>query len=184
LVVSEEEYASEAGRVREFLAANGATLVERITATRDRLSADLEFEAAAREHKLLERVEEVLKLRDELARDVDRLHGVAVLRSLTEESVTLIFVRAGMFLPLQTFFLGVIEGRPVSLDLRLKEIAAALSTPKLTLRERQDHLALLARWYYSSWRDGEWLQWDDPVHIPFRKLVNAVHRVAKSGGLS
>jgi hypothetical protein len=46
------------------------------------------------------------------------------------------------------------------------------------LRERQEHLALLARWYYSSWREGEWVGFEDFEHIPYRKLVHAVSRVA------
>jgi hypothetical protein len=37
----------------------------------------------------------------------------------------------------------------------------------------------LARWYYSSWRDGEWLAYEGPKHIPYRKLVNAISRVAR-----
>jgi hypothetical protein len=38
----------------------------------------------------------------------------------------------------------------------------------------------LAKWYYSSWRDGEWItiaKWPD---VPYRKLVNAVHRVYRN----
>jgi hypothetical protein len=48
---------------------------------------------------------------------------------------------------------------------------------KLTVRERQEYLALLARWYYSTWREGEWLSFDSYDDIPYRKLVNAVSRV-------
>jgi hypothetical protein len=48
----------------------------------------------------------------------------------------------------------------------------------LTVRERQEYLALLARWYYSTWRDGEWIALDGE-EPPYRKLVNAVHRVAR-----
>ena len=47
------------------------------------------------------------------------------------------------------------------------------------LGERQEYLALLARWYYSTWREGEWLGFDSYGDIPYRKLVNAVSRVAR-----
>ena len=47
------------------------------------------------------------------------------------------------------------------------------------VRERQEYLALLARWYYSSWREGEWLAFESYDEIPYRKLVNAVSRVAR-----
>ena len=66
----------------------------------------------------------------------------------------------------------------MSLDRKLRETFAALTPRKLAVRERQEYLALLARWYYSSWRDGEWLAFDSYEQIPYRKLVNAVSRVA------
>jgi hypothetical protein len=34
------------------------------------------------------------------------------------------------------------------------------------------------RWYYSSWREGEWLAFDAPEKLPFRKLVRTISRVA------
>jgi hypothetical protein len=75
------------------------------------------------------------------------------------------------------------DGTPVSLDRKLRDTFAAVAARKLTVRERQEYLALLARWYYSSWRDGEWLGFESYEDIPYRKLVNAVARVAakKSG---
>src|SRR5579864_7069353 len=64
--VSREEYLSEVARVEEFLAGDGAALLSVTAAARDRLSDELDFEAAARQHKRLERIEEVLALRDDL----------------------------------------------------------------------------------------------------------------------
>jgi hypothetical protein len=49
------------------------------------------------------------------------------------------------------------------------------------MRERQEYLALLARWYYSSWRDGEWLPIESFDNLPYRKLVHAISRVARVG---
>ena len=46
------------------------------------------------------------------------------------------------------------------------------------MRERQEYLAILARWYYSSWRDGEWFAFDSLENLPYRKLVHAISRVA------
>jgi excinuclease ABC subunit C len=70
------------------------------------------------------------------------------------------------------------EGKAVSLDHKLRETIAALDTPKRSMRERQEYLALLARWFYSSWRDGEWLPFESVEDVPYRKLVNAISRVA------
>jgi hypothetical protein len=47
----------------------------------------------------------------------------------------------------------------------------------LSRQERQEHLALLARWHYSSWRDGEWIQFESPEQAPYRKIVRAISRV-------
>jgi hypothetical protein len=41
-----------------------------------------------------------------------------------------------------------------------------------------EHLAILVRWQGSSWRDGEWIGFDSFEKIPYRKIVNAVARVA------
>ena len=38
----------------------------------------MDFEAAARQHKRMERIQEVLALRDDLVSDIDHLYGVAV----------------------------------------------------------------------------------------------------------
>jgi hypothetical protein len=50
---------------------------------------------------------------------------------------------------------------------------------RLPARERQEYLALLARWFYSSWRDGEWLAIETFENLPYRKLVHAISRVAR-----
>jgi excinuclease ABC subunit C len=137
------------------------------------------FEEAARQHKRYEKVQEVLRLRDELVRDIDSLHGVAITRSLSMDAVELWFVREGWWCAPERFGFEVVEGRPVSLDQKLREACARTAVLKVSIRERQEYLALLARWYYSTWRDGEWLPFESYDEIPYRKLVNAVSRVAR-----
>jgi excinuclease UvrABC nuclease subunit len=165
-------------RVVDFLRTDGQSLLGAIAHSRDRLSEEMRFEEAARQHKRYEKVQEVLKSADELARDIDRLNGVAVTRSLAADAVEMWFVREGWWQEPQRFSFEVRDGTPVSLDRKLRETFAAVAPRKLTLRERQEYLALLARWYYSSWRDGEWLGFESYGDIPYRKLVNAVARVA------
>jgi excinuclease UvrABC nuclease subunit len=178
-VVGPQEYSAEVDRVVEFLRSDGNSLLETIEHSRDRLSEEMRFEEAARQHKRFEKVQEVLKLRDELARDLDRLHGVVIERSLVPEAVELWFVRQGHLLPRTRFSFQVQEGRTVSLDRKLHETIASLDAPEPTVRDRQEHLALLARWFYSSWRDGEWLPFESFDDLPYRKLVNAISRVAR-----
>ncbi len=178
-VVGIDEYRHEVGRVVEFLQSDGRSLLDFIGRSRDRLSEDLMFEEAARQHKRFEKVQEVLKLRDELARDLDRLSGVAITPSAAAESVELWPVRGGYWHKPYRLHFGVEEGKTISLDQKLRETFAALEEPRLSVRERQERMALLARWYYSTWRDGEWLAVESWEDIPYRKLVHAISRIAR-----
>jgi excinuclease UvrABC nuclease subunit len=176
--VGAAEYGHEVERAAEFLRTDGRSMLDAIERSRDRLSEEMQFEEAARQHKRLEKVQDVLKLRDELARDVDRLSGVAITRSVSAEAVELWLVREGIWLEPRRLSFEVHEGKPVPLDRALREVFAGAEPRRRTVRERQEYLALLSRWYYSSWRDGEWLSFESYQDIPYRKLVNAVSRVA------
>ena len=85
----------------------------------------MQFEEAARQHKRYEKVQEALKLRDELACDVDRLNGVAITRQLAPEAVEMWCVRDGAWRHPRRFSFEVQEGKPVSLDRLLRETFAA-----------------------------------------------------------
>jgi excinuclease ABC subunit C len=177
-VVGAGEYASEVGRLIEFLESGGRSLAGPLEASRDRLSEEMDFEAAARQHKQLDKVQEVERLRDPLVREAGRLDGVAVAASAAPGAVELWFVAGGCWQAPVRFGFEVIEGKTVSIDHRLREVVAGLNPLRLSARERQEHLALLSRWYYSSWRDGEWLSFDGLDRVPYRKLVRAISRVA------
>ncbi len=176
--VSPEEYQTEVERVAEFLATGGSSLVEPLAAARERLSEEMNFEEAARVHKELDKVQQVARLRDELVRDIDRLNGVAVTASAAAGSAELWFVLAGAWQAPVHLNFEIQEGKTISIDHRLREIVAGLAPRRLPLAERQEHLALLARWYYSTWRDGDWLQFEALDHVPYRKLVRAISRAA------
>jgi len=177
-VVGREEYASEVDRVVQFLSTGGHSLLDTAARARSRASDELDFEEAARWHKQIERIEAVLRLRDDLACDLDRLCGVAVTSSVVAGCVELWFVLQGCWQPPVRLVVEAVGERAVSLDERLRAAVSSLVPPKLTNRERQEHLALLARWYYSSSRDGEWLAFGSPAALPYRKLVRAVSRTA------
>lgn len=172
-VVGVEEYRSEVNRVAEFLTENGKSMLQTITAARNRFSEEMEFEEAARQHKRLERVNQVLSLRDDLVSSIDGLFGVAITPSITPDAVKLFFLHRGTWQPGIDFQLI----SNVSLDQRLRELIAALQNSAPTRQERQEHLALLARWYYSSYRDGEWIQFQSLDRVPYRKLVKGLSRV-------
>ncbi len=177
LAVGEEEYRTEVGRVVEFLHTNGRSLTEPLSAARDKLSDEMDFEEAGRLHKRVERIEQVARLRDELACDVESLYGVAITPSVDPGAAQLWFMARGCWLPARRFGFEVPGGKAVSMDQRLRELVAGLEPPQAQLRERQEHIALLARWYYSSWRDGEWLQFASLEQAPYRKMVRAISRI-------
>lgn len=178
-VVGPEEYRAEVDRVVQFLATGGHSLLDTLTQARERLSEELDFEEAQRQHKRIEKVQEVLKLRDELARDIDRLHGVAVTLSIEPECVELWFVTRGCWQEPQRFGFEIVDGKTVSLDRRLREVVASIEPRKPSIRERQEHLALLARWFYASGRDGEWIPFDSFDDLPYRRVINAMSRVLR-----
>jgi excinuclease ABC subunit C len=178
--VTDEEYKSEVARLEHFLTTGGASLLESVAAARDRSSAGLDFEEAARQHKRFERVQSVLTLRDELVAEVEHLSGLAVTPSSAAESVTLWFLLGGKWACPVDFPLAAPGSRIISMDQRLREVASAVAEPRAGIAERQEHIALLARWYYSSWRDGEWLPFDKLERLPYRKAVNAIARIARA----
>ncbi len=175
--VGSEEYAQEVARASEFLRTGGRSLLRGIAAARDTLSGEMEFEEAARQHRRLEKVEEVLRLRDELAGDVDHLNACAVTRSSVDNAADLFLLREGHWQGKQRIGFELEDGKPVSIDRKLRELFAATTCVNLAPVGRREHLAILARWFYSTWCDGELLvfeKFDDP---PVRKLVNAIGRV-------
>jgi hypothetical protein len=178
LVVGEAEYRSEVARLVEFLSSGGESMLHTLAAERDRSSAELRFEEARRLHERYQRIEQTLKLRDELATGVERLCGVAVLPAVAAGAVALRFLLRGVWLPEQLFCTQPHGGAMVPMDRRLRELVAPLAAPRVGVRERQEHVALLARWFYSSWRDGEWISFADLDAIPYRRLVRAISTVA------
>jgi len=171
-VVSPEEYQSEVARVEEFLSGDGAALLNVASAARERLSEEMNFEEAARQHKRIERIQEVLALRDNLVRDIDHLYGVAVARSRMAESVLVWFFCRGSWQAPRMFSID----SHVSLDARLRELVATIDPVDVPLAEKQEHLALLARWHYSTWSDGEWIGFRALDDVPYRKLGRAIAR--------
>lgn len=183
-VVGPDEYRHEVGRVEEFLRTSGKSLLQIVTTARDRLSAEMNFEEASRQHKRLEKVESVLRLRDDLARDLARFHGVAVTASVEPGAVNLWFCHLGWWQAPVAFRTAEPEqGASVSLDQRLRDVVAPMVWQTSSTRSRQEHMAILARWYYSSWRDGEWLAFERPEDLPYRKLVRAISRVGNTARL-
>ena len=151
--------------------------MEPVEQARDRASADMQFEEAARLHERAERIKAASALAGDLAHTLDRLAGVAVTPSAAMECVDLWFLVGGRWQKQVRLALSESAGAGQSMDRRLRDTVAALQPE--TGPPRAEHLALLVRWYGSSWRDGEWIDFEWPDKIPYRKMVNAIARVSK-----
>jgi excinuclease UvrABC nuclease subunit len=177
-VVGPEEYRSEVDRLVHFFQTAGHSLLDPLAAARDRLSEELNFEEAQRQQLRYKRVEQVLKLRDDLVDDIDRLCGVSIAPGIEAGCVQLLFLLRGVWLPPVEFRVAATGKDMIPLDRRLREMVDTLPSPKVTVRERGEHLALLARWYYSSWRDAEFIQFPALEELPYRRLVRAISKSA------
>jgi excinuclease ABC subunit C len=201
-VGAEEEYRREAERLAAFFSTGGSSLVKEIEGRRDRASAELNFEEAARLHKLIEKVREALRHRPDLAADLEQLHGLVIQASprlqasgfglqesgepnpeacslRPEASVMLFPVWRGFLQAPVRLALEVAEGKPISLDARLREALSAVEFRGGRPRLRAEHLALLARWYFRGTRKGEFVPIERWERIPFRRIVGAISRVVK-----
>jgi len=176
--VGVEEYRGEAERVVEFLKTDGRSLAGLAESARERLSAEMDFEGAALMHQRYQRVQEVLGLRDEMARDVDHLNAIAITPAADPDAVELGWLRSGSWQGFSRIEFSPADGTSVSLDARLRELALAVPSNAAAGVERMEQLATIARWFYSGWCDGELLLVDDWAKIPYRKLVNSVSRIA------
>lgn len=177
LVVGPEEYATEVKKLTSFLETRGDSLREAIGHARERASANLEFEEAARQHKRLERAEALARSASEITGDVRQANGVSAVKS--EGGVALYFLIEGVWQEPVAFDSRMKAGE--SMDRRLREVVDALPEVKATLREREEHLGLLQRWFFSSWRDSEWLAFPTREEVPYRKLVRMISRAANAG---
>ena len=151
---------------------------------RDRFSDEMMFEEAARQHKRLEKDPggaETARRTGARHRPSARSRDYGVARA----------ERSGIVVRARGALAGSaaiqLRDRRRQTGVARPQVAGACSsvrtrraTGRAPLRERQEYLALLARWYYSSWRDGEWIFVDRFEDMPYRRLVHAISRVAKS----
>jgi excinuclease ABC subunit C len=178
--VSMEEYRGESARMEQFLESGGASLKHSAEAARERASAEMQFEEAERMHQRAARIVEVQALAGELARPVEKLAGVAVTGSSVAECVDLWFLVGGRWQQPRRVSLSETIAAGSSLDRRMRELVSSLGFSGIAPAGDPDleHLAILVRWHGASWKDGEWIGFDSFDKLPYRKLVNAMGRVA------
>jgi excinuclease ABC subunit C len=176
---TDEEYAAEVARVQAYLDSGGQSLIAEMEAERERLSAALDFEAAAQQHAKIAKVKGVLSGLDEISRRLDQLDAVTVQPTTTAypKSVALFRFRQGELAGPRIFAVEA-EGESASLEQRIRETlhefepAGARSTAQFT-----EELAILKRWYYRSHKVGEIVLANEEGELSARRIANAVGRV-------
>jgi excinuclease UvrABC nuclease subunit len=199
---SKEEYDTEVQRFVKFLESSGESLRATFESERERASDDLDFERAATLHKKVEKLDEVLRGRPDLARRIQALDAVILQRGAGDQVVAAYRVRGGRLC--EPFFLpfGEIASQPRSaeqifrnyLDPLADSAVATQSAPALpggaeqfgagqiiedtplTKGELSEHLWLVARWFYSNPRTGE-IFFREKNDWPYRRILRACSRL-------
>jgi excinuclease ABC subunit C len=182
---TKEEYDVEVARLVQFLDSSGNSLRGAIETDREQASAELDFERAAAFHKRLEKLDDALRLRPELARRIEDLDAVILQRASEDQCIAVFAFRSARLL--EPFFLRFAEiaSQPRSAEHIFKDYleggAAQTGTPpqaqsaSATREELGEHLALLSRWYYSNPRQGEIFFREKDW--PYRKILRACSRL-------
>ncbi|MBV9766450.1 MAG: hypothetical protein JOZ48_16505 [Acidobacteriaceae bacterium] len=178
--VTPEEYGSESARVAEFLASNGKSLVTVLASARDRASVETDFEQAALIHKRIEKATAAAGARDGAVAEVHEFNGVALTRATETGSLRFWPMLAGHWqTPITLSFSGE-ERSAKSLDQELREGFADSERNRDAGGNRIEELAIFARWYYSSWRDGEWFPFHSIADLNYRRLVREISKMMKA----
>ena len=175
--VTADEYDSEALRVQEFLQNNGRSNLAAMSAARDRACEELQFEQAAQLHKRIERIKATSALRDNAVGEIHEFGGVALTASAIPGELILWPMLQGYWQePIPLTFLAD-EARARSLDEELRQLLTErLATPRVQ-GKRAEELAIFSRWYYSTWRDGQWFSFRHLGSLNYRQLVRGLSKM-------
>jgi excinuclease ABC subunit C len=177
---TDEEYAAEVARVQAYLDSGGQSLMAEMEAERERLSAALDFEAAAQQHAKIGKVKGILAGLDEISRPLDQLDAVIVQPAAKAypNSVALFRFRRGELAGPHLFAVeGEEEG--VSIEQRVRETLREFEpTGATSAIQFMEELAILKRWYYRTHKVGEIVLANSDGELSARKIANAVRRLS------
>ncbi len=159
---TKEEYDLEVQRLVSFLNTSGGSLRGTYEQERDKASGELDFEKAAGIHKKLEKLDNALRGRSELARRIQDVDAIILQRTTEEHTVGMYAVRGGRFAEPAYLRFGD-TSEPKSAEEAAREYLEGVmstdsSTPgnqRQSAQELAEHLWLLSRWFYSQPREGE-----------------------------
>jgi excinuclease UvrABC nuclease subunit len=161
---TKDDYDVEVQKLVQFLDTSGGSLRDSLEHERESASEQLDFERAATLHKKIEKLDDALRGSPELPRRIQNLNAVILQRSAEDQTIAVYAVRGGWLAEPTLVRFAEIAGQPRSAEHIFREYlegsasqpagssASAITPSKNTLSE---HLWLVARWYYSSPREGE-----------------------------
>ncbi len=182
---TDAQYQGEVQRVVEFLDSQGKSLQRTLDAERTLASESLEYEQAAKTHNRIEKLNDVLRQRSELVRNLHDLHAVMVLPGAEAKTVVFFRVLAGEIRGPRTLSLDENAPNPTPLDRQIHGLMESLGADAAGMKSQApppwEHLSLLARWYYSSFRQGELVMLNPDQSIPHSKLIRVCRKILAQG---
>lgn len=183
---TDAEYQGEVRRVVEFLDSQGKSLLRSLEAERAQASESLEFEQASKIHQRIEKLNELLRQRTDLVRNLRDLHAVMLLPGAGEKSVVFFRIIGGEIRGPAALSLDENVPNPTPLDRQLHDLMESLGgevgRATLTALPPWEHLSLLARWYYSSFRQGELVMLNPDQSIPHSRLIRICRKLLAREG--
>src|SRR6185503_2123768 len=95
---TDEAYAAEVARVQEYFDSGGKSLLHELEAERERLSAELDFEAAAGQHARIAKIKGILSACDDICGRLDRFYAVIIQPSAEGKYISLFRFHGGELL--------------------------------------------------------------------------------------
>ena len=174
---TDEAYMAEVERVQSYLESRGESLVQELEAERERLSAELDFEAAARQHEKVTKVKGIASACDEIYHRLDRIEAVIVQPSAEPKSMALFRFSNGAHVGPEYFSMEASdEARPI--EARLRDALQHMAPEKAcSLQQFTEELAILRRWYYRTHKAGEIFFANREGDLPMRRIANSVGRI-------
>ncbi len=179
---SKEEYDAEVNRLVQFLDTNSLSLHDALARDRETASEQLDFEKAAAIHKKLEKLDDVLRGKPDLSRRIQDLDAIVLQRAADPQTVACFAVHGGRLA--EPFFLRFGDtGKPASAEETVREYleSAGKAIPPRNANVRQsagelgEHLGIVARWFFSSPREGEIFFREKDW--PYRRILRACSRL-------
>lgn len=174
---TDESYAAEVQRVREYFDSGGQSLVQELEAERERLSAGLDFEAAAAQHAKVTKIKSILAVCDELCGRLDRLQAVVMQPSTDAKEITLFWFRDRELLGPLPFVVETADAEQ-PMEARVRTALEQLSpNGSQSAQHFMEELAILKRWFYRTHKVGEIFVANQHGELPWRRIVRGVGRV-------